>query len=43
MLLARGEPGDREHAHELLDAATTTYRQLGMSRPLERALEVVGA
>jgi tetratricopeptide (TPR) repeat protein len=30
MLLARDEPGDREHAQELLDRALTTYRELGM-------------
>jgi len=30
MLLARGRPGDREHARTLLDAALTTFRDLGM-------------
>jgi len=30
MLLARGSPADRERAQQLLDAALTTYRELGM-------------
>jgi DNA-binding SARP family transcriptional activator len=30
MLLARDDPGDRERAHELLDAALATYCELGM-------------
>jgi tetratricopeptide (TPR) repeat protein len=30
MLLARDGPGDRDRAQELLDAAATTYRKLGM-------------
>ena len=31
-LLARGGPGDRDRARELLSACTATYRELGMDR-----------
>jgi tetratricopeptide (TPR) repeat protein len=41
MLLERGGPGDREKALTLLDAAVTTYRDLGMTGPLTRAESVV--
>ena len=33
ILLARGGPGDRERARELLDSALATYHELGMEPP----------
>jgi DNA-binding SARP family transcriptional activator len=36
MLLARDAVGDREHAVRLLDAACTTYQELGMEPPFVR-------
>jgi DNA-binding SARP family transcriptional activator/Fe2+ transport system protein FeoA len=41
MLVARDAPGDRERAHELLAAATATYRELGMETHAARANEGV--
>jgi hypothetical protein len=41
LLLERGEPGDREKAQTLLDAAVTTYRELDMTGPLRRAESAV--
>lgn len=38
MLLARDAPGDRERSHDLLEAAVTAYRELGMDRWAERAI-----
>ena len=40
MLLARDAPADRERALELIAAALTTYRELGMEGWAERASEV---
>ena len=37
MLLARGEPSDRQHASRLLREAIATYRQLGMHNWAEKA------
>jgi hypothetical protein len=37
MLIARGEPGDREKARDLLGHATQTARELGMKALLDRA------
>jgi uncharacterized protein HemY len=37
MLLDRDDPGDREHAQELLDQALATYRELGMESYAARA------
>jgi uncharacterized protein HemY len=37
LLLARGSPGDRERAQELLDQALATYRELGMEPYAARA------
>jgi hypothetical protein len=37
-LLGRGGAGDAERARELLDAAVTTYRELGMGPHAARAL-----
>ena len=37
MLLARGEPSDRQHASRLLREAIGTYRQLGMHNWAEKA------
>ena len=36
MLLARGAPGDRESAHDLLRACASAFRELGMDRWAER-------
>jgi len=41
MLLARGDPGDRDRAQELLDQALATYRELGMGPYVARALVAV--
>ncbi len=38
MLAARGDPADRERAAELMDAARSAYRELGMPEPSEVAL-----
>jgi len=46
LLLERGRPGDRARAHELLEAALATYRELGMSphaARLERVRESFSA
>jgi hypothetical protein len=40
MLLARGRGADADRAHALLDAAVTTYRELGMDTWAERAQAV---
>jgi tetratricopeptide (TPR) repeat protein len=40
MLIARGGPGDRRRALELLDAAVATARELGMTALLEQALRL---
>ena len=37
MLLARGAPGDRESAHDLLRACASAFRELGMDRWAEAA------
>ncbi len=41
VLLARDEPGDRATARELLDAATATARELGMTVLEGRLAEIV--
>jgi len=40
MLLARDGPGDRERAHDLLERALATYRELGMETYAARCAEV---
>jgi tetratricopeptide (TPR) repeat protein len=39
MLLERCQSGDAERANQLFDQALSTYRELGMARPLARAAE----
>jgi DNA-binding SARP family transcriptional activator/tetratricopeptide (TPR) repeat protein len=41
-LVARDEPGDRERAQELLDAALATYRELGMESYAAKASAPAG-
>ena len=43
MLLVRGQPGDREHACELLASARATYDQLGMHTHAARVAALVTA
>jgi DNA-binding SARP family transcriptional activator len=43
MLLARGEPGDQERAHELLEACLATCHELGMPALADRAGTLIGA
>jgi hypothetical protein len=41
MLLARGQPGDAERAHQLLDEALSTARELGLVNVERRAVALL--
>jgi hypothetical protein len=43
MLLARGMPGDRGQAQQLLGAATEHYQKLGMTPWLAQASELLAS
>jgi hypothetical protein len=41
MLIERGDPGDRDRAHELLARAVDLYREFGMSAHESLACEMI--